>query len=584
MLHIVEHNERMRIPGCVSDDWSILMCRVFLLHRLWLIGIIIFSFSFAHAQSRSATPQQTGSISGHVLIEGKAAAGVEVGAFGGSDSFNRRVATAQSKTDSEGYYHLSGLPAANYQVTTFTPNLIAAETDTQLPMGYGYFASSKTVLLAAGEDVGEIDIKLKRGGVITGRVTDADDKPVVEERISLQPVTDQGQTPIRVPMQVAAQMYQTDDRGIYRIYGLPPGRYRVSVGRPAAAGLASPGGFYLLTFHPDATDVSRAEAIDLAEGAEVGNVDIKVGARGETHAVNGRVVDAENGLPISGLRVGVMFAQGGSFSTGNATRADGTFTIQGLTRGQYNVYVSSDTGESDFYSDPVAVTVADEDVGGIELKALHGVSVSGTIAAENLTLRDLMQQVPGMRVTMNIVPADPRQATNSIRSYGSAAVGPDGSFTVTGLRPGRVSINLDARDSSKRPSITKVMVGGVTVSQGFEIERQPVSGIQLVVSYGTGMINGSVTFQGGTLSDFRTEVICRRDGARNTGGAYLDARGHFTMKALVPGTYDCYLQFISVVRPTSRPPQAPHQTVTVANDVEASVTILVDLTPKGVGP
>ncbi len=558
------------------------MSQLISLNRLFLIGIILLGFSFARAQTRVASPQPMGSISGYVYINDKAAAGVEVGAFGG-DNLNRRVATAQSKTDSEGYYHLSGLPAANYQVVSFTPNLFSAESEPQSPV-FGYFASGKSVLLAAGEDVADINLKLKRGGVITGKVTDADDKPVGEERVSLQPVVEQGQTPPRMPYQLSASMYQTDDRGVYRIYGLPPGRYRVSVGQNSASGFAGTGGFYLLTYHPDTPDINRAEAVDLAEGAEVSNVDIKVGARGETHSITGRVVDAENTQPISGLRIGLMMGQGG-FSTGTATAADGTFTIQGVTRGNYGVYISQDTSESgEFYSDPVSVSVADEDVSGIEIKALHGVSVSGTILGENMELKDLLRQVPGLRVTANILRTDGTMSATTIRSFGSATVAADGSFTITGLRPGRVSLNVSSRDPLKRPSLTKVMAGGVVVGQGFEIERQPVSGIQLVVAYGTGALRGSVTFQGGTLSQFRTEVICRRDGARITGGAYLDARGHFTMKALVPGSYDCYLQFIPNGRVTTRPPQPPHQSVNVSNDSEAEVNFLIDLTPKGVGP
>src|SRR6185436_7299860 len=110
------------------------------------------------------------------------------------------------------YYHLSGLPAASYQVTSFTPNMIAAENVSQSPMGYGYFPTSKTVLLAAGEDVTEIDLKLARGGVITGRVTDADDKPIAEERVSLQPIAENGQQPPRLPTQISGTAYQTDDR------------------------------------------------------------------------------------------------------------------------------------------------------------------------------------------------------------------------------------------------------------------------------------------------------------------------------------------------------------------------------------
>ena len=102
------------------------------------VGILLCAFTIAPAQSKDSAPPRTGSISGHVLVNNKAAAGVEVGAFS-SDSFNRRVATAQAKTDSEGYYHLVGLLAGNYQVITFTPNMTATENTPLLTGGFLYF-------------------------------------------------------------------------------------------------------------------------------------------------------------------------------------------------------------------------------------------------------------------------------------------------------------------------------------------------------------------------------------------------------------------------------------------------------------
>jgi hypothetical protein len=431
--------------------------------------------------------------------------------------------------------------------------------------------------------------------VITGRVTDADDKPIVEERISLQPIAESGQPPPRLPAQISGAQYQTDDRGVYRIYGLSPGRYRVSVGQTASGVINSPAGFYVLTYHPDTTDIGRATVIDLAAGGEATNVDIKVGRRGETHEITGRVVDAETQLPLSGVRVGVqvMRDQGGySTSSGNSTRPDGSFTISGVTNGRYGVYLASENGDSDFYSDPVVVTVVDQDVGGIEVKALRGTSISGSVAPENMELRELLRQIPDLRVSANVMPLDGRMTATTIRSFGSSPVAADGRFTITGLRPGRANLQISSRDGSKRPSLVKVTVGGIGVTQGFEIERQPVSGVQVVVAYGTGIIRGSVTVQGGALTDYRTEIICRREGARiysGGGGAYLDARGHFTIKGLAPGSYDCGVQFGLMGpppqgRPVSRPPQAPHQQVTVSNDVETELNFLVDLTPKGVGP
>jgi len=424
-------------------------------------------------------------------------------------------------------------------------------------------------------------------------VTDTDDRPVIEERINLQQLTEPGQQPKRLPTQ--SFLYQTDDRGMYRIYGLPSGRYRVSVGQGAVSGIVSPAsGFYALTFHPDATDINRATVIDLAAGVEANNVDIKVGRRGETetHALTGRVLDAENRLPISGVRVGVQVLrdQGQGYSTGTVanTTADGSFTIPAVTKGRYGVYLAAESGDSDFYSDPVMVDVIDQDVSGIEIKAVRGTSISGTIVPENMELKELLRQIPGLHVTANVLPVDGRMTPTTIRSYGSAPVAADGSFTITGLRPGRVGLSLDSRDT-KRPSLVKVSVGGIGVTQGFEIERQPVSGVQLVVAYGTGAIRGSVTMQGGSLNNFRTMIICRREGTRSSASsAYLDARGHYTIRGLAPGSYQCNLQLAPMAptpgQPVARPPQIPQQTVTVSNEVETEVNFMVDLTPKGVGP
>ena len=43
------------------------------------------------------------------------------------------------------------------------------------------------IVVAAGESVDGIDFALVGGGVITGRVTDSDGRPLIEERLNLIP-------------------------------------------------------------------------------------------------------------------------------------------------------------------------------------------------------------------------------------------------------------------------------------------------------------------------------------------------------------------------------------------------------------
>ena len=72
--------------------------------------------------------------------------------------------------------------------------------------------------------------------------------------------------------------WQTDDRGIYRIFGLEPGRYIVGVGASSEDAVQPIGnrGLYKRAYHPDAVDESNARIIEVTPGGEIKNVDIKL--------------------------------------------------------------------------------------------------------------------------------------------------------------------------------------------------------------------------------------------------------------------------------------------------------------------
>jgi hypothetical protein len=140
--------------------------------------------------------------------------------------------------------------------------------------------------------------------------------------------------------------------------------------------------------------------------------------------------------------------------------------------------------------------------------------------------------------------------------------------------------------SAIRPSIVRIEHGGIVLPQGFEIQAgQSVSGLRVVISYGTGTIRGTVRFEGDTMPlDSRSFIGCKREGASQGTGANLDSRGHFIINNLAPGTYELNLQ-ISVSRNSTYRPGPPlKQTVSVSNDAETEVTFTVDSRPKEGGP
>lgn len=556
----------------------------------FVAAVISFPAKVANSQSTELKARPTGSISGRVTVGGKPMAGIPIGAFS-TDSLGRRSpAAAQTSSDQDGKYQLLGLAGGQYQVTALAPQFTDTESSND---STGFFVgSSKSILLANGEQIDNIDLKLARGGVITGRVTDAEGKPVINESVGLQVAREGPGEPARIPyFTYVTQMNRTDDRGIYRIYGLPAGRYRVSVGSDSGQALSDSGrGYFRRTYHPDVTDLNRAEIIELTPGTEATGIDIRVGRREETFSVSGNVFD-ENGVPVNNARVGLMVAvkdsdRFSSMFTGFPTM-NGKFKMDGLSPGRYAVFVSSQFDGAGLYSDPVNFEIVDQNVAGLEIKATHGLGLGGVIAADGTSIRELLGQLPGLRISANVMPANGRPEP-TMQGVSSVVVAPDGSFQITGLKPGRVTLTLYAPNIPKRPLILRIEQAGVALSQGFDLEPgQSMADLQIVVAVGTGSIRGTVNFAGEALpSDWRTYVNCTRENSRGSaGGAQLDARGHFLIRGLPPGTYECVLQMFPFRPQPGYRPQAPQKKfVTVANDLESEITFSVESGSKEAGP
>ena len=545
------------------------------------------------AQSADAKSKGTGSISGKVTLGGKAAAGIPIAVLGG-DSGNRR-AGAQATTDNEGHYRLLGLAAAQYQVTALAPSLIPAEGNNNYP----FYGGAKTVLLSAGESVEDVDLKLVRGAVITGRVTDEEGKPVVEDRVELQPADEKGAPERLMSLQsMNYQMFQTDDRGIYRLYGLPAGRYKVSIGTSPNGGFSSGGarGYFPQTFYPDTNDATKAIVVEVSEGGEAANIDIRLGHRAATFSIAGRVVDSESGQPVPGIRptygrISKENPGSGAYLSGLPTNSQGEFRFDGLEPGHYTVYASSRFDGGDFYSEPIVFDIVDHNVTDIELKAIRGLTLSGFVVPESDSSKNTLSQLGGLRITASV-----RTTSNPpTNSSGWAMVAADGSFRISGMAPGKASLYLyysAENPNSRRFSLTRIERDGVAVDQrqGFDLPAgESISNLRVFVSYGTGVIRGIVKFENGGLpaNTLMTVGLVRQGHQVNDRGALTDTRGHFLITDLAPGDYEVILNMrltTQTLQPPPRPRAPLKQFVTVADEAEVEVTFTVDLKPKEGGP
>jgi hypothetical protein len=368
-------------------------------------------------------------------------------------------------------------------------------------------------------------------------------------------------------------MLRTDDRGIYRIFGLRPGKYRVAAGQDEG-NFGSRGGGYRRTFHPDATEASKATIIEVTEGSEATNVDITLPEPIVYYSAYGRIIDGDTGQPLANLSYGAHKQAenyGSSLTTGAVSNKDGEFRLENLSPGKYSVFVEVPPN-SDYRVDYVRFDVVDRDVTGLIVKTTRGASVSGSIVVEGADNKTINEMLRSARVHAQVSNQDSTRSSNQ-----SATINPDGSFRIGGLSSGVVNFHL----WMQRFHIVRVERAGMAQHQGIELrEREQITGVRLIVNYANGSIQGAVKLDGGSIPpNGRLSVSLKRLGELPTpfsdsgNSAQVDARGGFVAEGLLPGTY----QVTAIYSPDLHTPwrQATEQVV-VTNGTTANVTLNVD--------
>ena len=536
------------------------------------------------ALAQESRKEPSGSISGTVMLGDRPVPRAVVLLTSSNSGFSpNRPLPLRATTDEEGRYRFTAVQAGTYNLGPSTPAFVLP---TETPFGQ----PGKSVTLAEGEQVDGMDFSLTRGAVITGRVTDSEGRPVIDQRVNIMLIDERGR---RLNAAFNPFMFSTDDRGIYRLYGLPAGRYKVSVGDAPDSGMVRigfGGGVYTRTFHPGVTDEARATIIEVKAGGEVADIDIQLGGASKTYVATGRTVDADTGKPLANLQYGhgAVTGQQPTISsygwTNNRSNSNGEFRIEGLSPGRFAAFVIA-TEQVDFYSEPAVFEVIDSDVSGLEIKVRRGASVSGVAVVEGVN--DADAKTPKLELRASV-----RSEGLSAPIMAPVPLNPDGNFRITGLRPGKLHIFLGGFPPPKGFTLVRVERGGVVQREGIDVAAgETITGVRLLIEYGTGVVRGEVKTQGGQLTpEMRLRVVARRldADASVTASAGVDARGRFSLEGLLPGEYEVAVNLM-LVSPSS--PSAPSvvrgipksmgkQNVTVSNGTETNVILVIDLSDK----
>lgn len=477
--------------------------------------------------------------------------------------------------------------------------------------------NTKSITVSEGQAVSGIDFTLARGGVITGKLTDNNDRPLIAERINLMTMDESGQ-----PRQSNAGNrfgLETDDRGVYRAYGLPPGKYLVSAGNDGGGARNAPGAIrratYARTYHPGATEVAEAQIIEVTAGSVAENINIRMGAPLKTYAVTGKVVDAQSGEPVAGVTIAVTRearnARGGGPPMGGysgASNDKGEFNISGLMPGRYSATVQANTFSggmtvsSEHYGETASFEISGDDASGIEVRAHRGASITGIITIEGSNDPAILSRLSQLMVFASARAqqngqggqGQQRQAPGQSMSgsNGMAQALPNGTFRISGLAPGLVRLNVNGGGGAFK--LIRIERDGAPSNGDVELTSgEAVGGIRMVVGYGSATIQGRVVVTG-PLNGGRVMVTARAMSSAG-GGANFQARlnpdGQFSIENLLPGSYEVRATVMTPgqggrggVRP-GQPGQGQTQikmpedrrTVTVANGTPATVTLTLNL-------
>src|SRR5205823_5143910 len=129
----------------------------------------------------------------------------------------RGAAATVVVTDDSGRFVFNALAGGRYQVTASKPGYVNASYGAARPGRPG-----TPVQLIEGQQLTSIIIKMAHGAVVTGTIFDQNGEPLPSARVTLMRYVFSQQSGERT-LQPFGAAGTTDDRGIYRIFGIAPG-------------------------------------------------------------------------------------------------------------------------------------------------------------------------------------------------------------------------------------------------------------------------------------------------------------------------------------------------------------------------
>lgn len=492
-------------------------------------------------------------------------------------SGNRRVMSGRTAiaTDDDGNFQADGLDPAPYLITATAPGYVMTINNRAVDL----FEQGRSDYVYLGEAV---TITMMKGGVLTGRVTSGSGEPVIGVQVRAVRVREANGRPVTGDSGAGALLAgarTTDDRGVYRLYGLVPGTYVISAGGAGFSVRATPYDARMPVYHPASTRDAASE-ITVRSGEEVSGIDIRYRAeRGS--AISGKVTGAPaggaSGVSLSATSINLRQAASGAVIASTFIVPIGdqnSYAFYGVANGEYELVATRDgVNDEPLASLPRRVVISGRDATGIDLVLAPLASLAGAVVLERPqpdgpkceSRREFQLDEVMLKVARD-EPGDKNETTWGL-SPPSGAPDEKGAYTIRGLRPGRYRLESLLPDEHwYLKAITQPGAAGAATSDlgrsGLALRGgEKLSGVTVTIGSGGAQLKGKVIAAEGAKLPARLRVLlvpAEKEAAENVlryAEAKADGDGAFSLSHLAPGRYLLLARAIPDAESDDKPPR-----------------------------
>lgn len=409
--------------------------------------------------------------------------------------------TIQSvNTGRPGTFQFNNLADGYYQLLATRPGFAEARA------GQSYKGGAGTPIFVEGDQTGVAELRLKRLGLVTGRILD--DNSVGLPRVPVSAYTS------TLPRRILGTAV-SDDLGVYRVTGLPPGNYLIRTGTARIAQYEE----VIPTYHPFASINTRdARAVNVTLDNEVRDIDIA--------PVAGRTLTLEIRITgCVGLAQITVSSDHGRHQVAAACNQDAV-TVTGLATGEYEVLAEGEANGQKLAAFAMLQLNNPKQQAILNMTPLPSLhlrvdgSLSPTQAGIRLRRCDLAGEGSIVELTNNPMRIQPGYWQIAARPPGGSAYLSDITFDMRGKR---------TRNTNRDPDWFEFLLDSEMAQVSVMLASSPASVSGKVKAIGTEAIGAPVH-----LLPLTPETRRKGNGTRTT---YASQDGTFRFDGLPPGSY-----------------------------------------------